>query len=45
MRVRWKFEYGTAVTAYYKGRETCPAIYAFIVEELVPAVQLLFPTD
>ena len=39
-----KFEYGTAVTADYKGRGNLARRYmCFIVEELIPAVQLLFP--
>ncbi|MEJ0080172.1 MAG: alpha/beta hydrolase-fold protein [Puia sp.] len=39
-----KFEYGTAITADYKGRGNLAKRYMyFIVEELVPAVQLLFP--
>ncbi len=39
-----KFEYGTAITADYKGRGNLAERYmCFIVEELVPAVQLLFP--
>jgi enterochelin esterase-like enzyme len=39
-----KFEYGTAITADYKGRGNRAERYmCFIVEELVPAVQLLFP--
>lgn len=39
-----KFEYGTALTADYKGRGNLALRYMhFITEELVPAVHLLFP--
>src|SRR5664279_4309747 len=39
-----KFEYGTAIAADYKGRGNLARRYMqFIVEELVPAIQLLFP--
>jgi len=39
-----KFEYGTSISADYKGRGNLARRYMhFIVEELVPAVQLLFP--
>jgi enterochelin esterase-like enzyme len=39
-----KFEYGTAITADYKGRGNLARRYMyFIVEELMPAVHLLFP--
>jgi len=39
-----KFEYGTALTADYKGRGNLARRYMFfITEELVPAIHLLFP--
>ena len=39
-----KFEYGTAVTADYKGRGNLARRYmCFITEELVPAIHLFFP--
>ena len=39
-----KFEYGTAVSADYKGRGNLARRYMyFIKEELVPAIHLLFP--
>jgi enterochelin esterase-like enzyme len=39
-----KFEYGTAVTADYKGRGNLARRYMqFVIEELAPAIQLLFP--
>jgi enterochelin esterase-like enzyme len=39
-----KFEYGTAIAADYKGRGNLARRYMyFIVEELMPAVHLLFP--
>lgn len=39
-----KFEYGTAIIADYKGRGNLALRYMyFIIEELVPAIQLLFP--
>jgi enterochelin esterase-like enzyme len=39
-----KFEYGTAITPDYKGRGNLARRYMyFIVEELMPAVRLLFP--
>ncbi len=39
-----KFEYGTAITADFKGRGNLAKRYMdFIIEELVPAIQLLFP--
>jgi predicted alpha/beta superfamily hydrolase len=39
-----KFEYGTALTADYKGRGNLARRYmSFVVEELVPAVHQLFP--
>lgn len=39
-----KFEYGTAISADYKGRGNLARRYMyFIVEELIPAVHLLFP--
>jgi enterochelin esterase-like enzyme len=39
-----KFEYGTAITADYKGRGNLARRYMrFIVEELIPAIHLLFP--
>jgi enterochelin esterase-like enzyme len=39
-----KFEYGTAVSADYKGRGNLARRYMyFIAEELIPAIHLLFP--
>jgi enterochelin esterase-like enzyme len=39
-----KFEYGTSVSADYKGRGHLASLYMkFITDELVPAIQLLFP--
>jgi enterochelin esterase-like enzyme len=39
-----KFEYGTAISADYKGRGNLARRYMqFITEELIPAVHLLFP--
>jgi enterochelin esterase-like enzyme len=39
-----KFEYGTAITADYKGRGNLARRYMhFVTEELVPAIRLLFP--
>jgi enterochelin esterase-like enzyme len=39
-----KFEYGTALTADYKGRGNLARRYMnFITEELIPAIHLLFP--
>ncbi|HEY2649926.1 MAG TPA: alpha/beta hydrolase-fold protein [Puia sp.] len=39
-----KFEYGTAITADYKGRGNLASRYMhFIVQELMPAIHLLFP--
>jgi enterochelin esterase-like enzyme len=39
-----KFEYGTAMTADYKGRGNLARRYmVFIIEELVPAIHQLFP--
>lgn len=41
---RRKFEYGTAISADYKGRGNLARRYLhFITEELVPAIHLLFP--
>ncbi len=39
-----KFEYGTAISADYKGRGNLARSYtAFITQELIPAIRLLFP--
>jgi len=39
-----KFEYGTAISADYKGRGNLASRYMyFVTEELIPALRLLFP--
>jgi enterochelin esterase-like enzyme len=39
-----KYEYGTALTADYKGRGNLAERYmSFVIEELIPAIHLLFP--